>query len=130
MAGEPNNHMKTSFLLSLVTTLALPLAPSAWAAHPAPPAVAPTVFADSDDEHEEGPSEAVIRKLGAMMPEQKFTRGATTKSDGKYAPKDAPVYEVTITDAEGKSQLKLFFFKGDSSKWSVFDEAGNVMHET
>jgi hypothetical protein len=95
------------------------------------PSRSPRLFAEESEEKEsEGPPESVIKKLGAMSPDQKFERGEEIKSDGKHAPKDAPVYPVEIKDAEGKSVLKLFFFKGENGKWSVYDEAGNVMHET
>jgi hypothetical protein len=125
--------MKTSFLLVFVTSFALPSAPALFAEHPASSLSAPVagVFAESEEEeHDAGPPDDVVRKLGAMSADQKFNRGTATESDGKVAPKATTVYPVDITDAEGKSVLKLFFFKGDSGKWSVFDEAGNVMHET
>jgi hypothetical protein len=88
------------------------------------------LFAEESEEHEEGPPEAVIRKLAAMVPEQTFERGEPTKSDGKVAPKDATVYPVQIKNAEGQTVLRAYFFKGENGKWSIFDESGNVMHET
>lgn len=90
----------------------------------------PHLFAEESDEHEEGPSEVVIRKLAAMMPDQTFKRDGTKESDGKIAPKDATLYIVDINDKDGKLLFKTFFFKGENGKWSLFDEAGNVMHET
>jgi hypothetical protein len=104
-------------------------APWASARHAAATSHSPQLFAESEDE-DEGPPEAIIRKLGAMSADQKFERGEEIKSDGKHAPKDTPVYPVQINDAEGKPMLKLFYFKGENGKWSVYDEAGNVMHET
>ena len=33
-------------------------------------------------------------------------------------------------NAEGQTVLRAYFFKGENGKWSIFDESGNVMHET
>jgi molybdopterin converting factor small subunit len=87
------------------------------------------VFAEESDKSDAAPSEAVIRKLGAMMPEQKFKREETTVSDGKIAPKDAVIYPVSLQNADGSPLMKLFFFK-EGELWAVFDEAGQVMRET
>jgi hypothetical protein len=95
-------------------------------------AVLLSLFATSHvfgEESDAGPSEAVIRKLGAMMPEQKFKREETTVSDGKIAPKDATIYPVQLLNADGTPLFKAFFFK-DGELWAVFDEAGQVMRET
>ena len=122
--------MKTRLLPTLIIAAALCPASQSFAKHSTSPSRLPQLFAEESEENEEGPPDAVIRKLGAMSPDQKFKRGEEIKSDGKHAPKDTSVYPVDITDAEGKTVLKLFFFKGDNGKWSVYDEAGNVMHET
>jgi hypothetical protein len=82
-----------------------------------------------EEKTEGGPPEAVIRKLGAMMPEQKFKREETTVSDGKIAPKDATVYPVSLQNADGSPLMKVFFFK-EGELWAIFDEAGQVMRET
>ena len=82
-----------------------------------------------DEKSEAGPSEAVIRKLAAMMPDQKFTREDTTVSDGKIAPKDAVIYPVQVLNADGSNLMKVFFFK-EGELWAIFDEAGQVMRET
>jgi hypothetical protein len=82
-----------------------------------------------EEKTEGGPPETAIRKLGAMMPEQKFKREETTVSDGKIAPKDAVIYPVTLQNADGSPLMKVFFFK-EGELWAVFDEAGQVMRET
>jgi hypothetical protein len=76
-----------------------------------------------------GPSEAVIRKLAAMMPDQTFKREAVTTSDGKIAPKSAPVYPVQVMNADSTPLMKVFFFQ-EGELWAIFDEAGQVMRET
>jgi len=82
-----------------------------------------------DEKTEGGPPDAIIRKLGAMMSEQKLKREETTVSDGKVAPKDAVIYPVALQNADGSPLMKLFFFK-EGDLWAVFDEAGQVMRET
>jgi hypothetical protein len=82
-----------------------------------------------EEKSDAGPSEAVIRKLGAMMPEQTFKREATTPSDGKIAPKDAVIYPVQLLNADSSPLMKVFFFK-EGELWAIFDEAGQVMRET
>ena len=82
-----------------------------------------------EEKTDAGPPEAVIRKLGAMMPEQKFKREETTVSDGKIAPKDAVIYPVALQNADGSPLMKVFFFK-EGDLWAIFDEAGQVMRET
>lgn len=82
-----------------------------------------------EEKTEGGPSEAVIRKLGAMMPDQKFKREETTVSDGKIAPKDATIYPVQLQNADGTPLMKVFFFQ-EGELWAIFDEAGQVMRET
>jgi len=84
------------------------------------------VFAE---ESEDGPPEAIVRKLGAMMPEQTFKREATTVSDGKIAPKGATIYPVQLLNADSSLLMKVFFFK-EGDLWAIFDEAGQVMRET
>jgi hypothetical protein len=87
------------------------------------------VFGEESDKSDAAPSEAVIRKLGAMMPEQKFKREETTVSDGKIAPKDSVIYPVQLMNADGSPLMKVFFFK-EGDLWAIFDEAGQVMRET
>jgi hypothetical protein len=82
-----------------------------------------------EEKTDAGPPEAIIRKLGAMMPEQKFNREETTVSDGKIAPKDAVIYPVSLQNADGSPLMKVFFFK-EGELWAIFDEAGQVMRET
>ena len=87
------------------------------------------VFGGDEEESDAGPPEAVIRKLGAMMPDQKFKREETTVSDGKIAPKDAMIYPVQLQNADGSPLMKVFFFQ-EGELWAIFDEAGQVMRET
>jgi hypothetical protein len=82
-----------------------------------------------EEKTDAGPSEATIRKLGAMMPEQKFKREEPTVSDGKIAPKDATIYPVALQNADGSPLMKVFFFK-EGELWAIYDEAGQVMRET
>lgn len=82
-----------------------------------------------EEEKSDGPPEAIIRKLGAMMPEQTFKREETTVSDGKIAPKDATIYPVQLMNADGSPLMKTFFFK-EGELWAIFDEAGQVFRET
>ncbi|HEV2841751.1 MAG TPA: hypothetical protein VGW39_10530 [Chthoniobacterales bacterium] len=82
-----------------------------------------------DETSEAGPPEAIIRKLGAMMPEQTFKREATTVSDGKIAPKDATIYPIQLMNADGSPLMKAFFFQ-EGELWAIFDEAGQVFRET
>lgn len=86
------------------------------------------VFAE-EEKSDATPPEAIIRKLGAMMPDQKFKREATTVSDGKIAPKDSTVYPVQLMNADGSPLMRLFFFQ-EGELWAVYDEAGQVMRET
>jgi hypothetical protein len=122
--------MRKHLIITLVVAIALPGGSQLFARHSTSPSRLPNLFAEESEEHEEGPPEAVIRKLAAMVPEQTFERGEPTKSDGKVAPKDTTVYPVQIKNAEGQTVLRASFFKGENGKWSIFDEAGNVMHET
>jgi hypothetical protein len=122
--------MRKYLVITIIVTVGLMSGSQLFAKHWRSVSRLPHLFAEESEESEEGPTEAVIKKLGAMSPDQKFERGEEIKSDGKHAPKDTPVYPVDIKNAEGKSVLKLFFFKGENGKWSVYDEAGNVMHET
>ncbi len=82
-----------------------------------------------EEKIEDTPPEATIRKLGAMMPEQKFKREETTVSDGKIAPKGATIYPIQLQNADGSPLMKVFFFK-EGELWAIFDEAGQVMRET
>lgn len=122
--------MKTQLLATLIVAAAVCTASQSFAKHSVSPSRLPHLFAEESEETEEGPPEAVIRKLAAMVPEQTFERGEPTKSDGKIAPKDTTVYPVQIKNAEGQTVLRAHFFKGENGKWSIFDESGNVMHET
>ena len=121
--------MKNQFLVAVVIA-ALCGSSQLYGKHCSPASRLPQLFTEESEEHDEGPPEAVIRKLAAMVPEQTFERGESTKSDGKVAPKDTTVYLVQIKNAEGQTVLRAYFLKGDNSKWSIFDESGNVMHET
>ena|ERR1051326_7334727 len=122
--------MKNHILLTLIVAAPLCAASPSFAKHSTSPSRLPRLFAEESEESEEGPPEAVIRKLAAMVPEQTFERGEPTKSDGKVAPKDTTVYPVQIKNAEGQTVLRASFFKRENGKWSIFDESGNVMHET
>jgi hypothetical protein len=82
-----------------------------------------------EEKSDAGPPEAIIRKLGAMMPEQTFKREATTVSDGKIAPKDATIYPIQLMNADGSPLMKAFFFQ-EGELWAIFDEAGQVFRET
>jgi hypothetical protein len=121
--------MKTPLLITVTVIAALCGGSQLFAKHSSSTSRM-RVFVEESEESEEGPPEAVIRKLAAMVPEQKFERGEPTKSDGKVAPKDTTVYPVQIKNAEGQTVLRAYFFKGENGKWSIFDESGNVMHET
>lgn len=122
--------MKTHPLIALIVAAALCSGSQLFGKHSSPASRLPQLFTEESEEHEEGPPEDVIKKLAAMSPEQKFERGEPTKSDGKVAPKDTTVYPVQIKNAEGQTVLRAYFFKGENGKWSIFDESGNVMHET
>ena len=82
-----------------------------------------------EEEKSDGPPEATIRKLAAMMPEQTFKREATTVSDGKIAPNGAVIYPVQLLNADGSPLMKTFFFK-EAELWTIFDEADQVFRET
>jgi hypothetical protein len=86
-------------------------------------------FGEEDKSDDDGPPEAIIRKLAAMMPEQTFKREATTVSDGKIAPKDAVIYPIQLLNADGSPLMKAFFFK-EGELWAIYDEAGQVFRET
>lgn len=122
--------MKNQFLVAVVVIAALSSGAQLFGKHSAPTSRLPHLFTEESDENDEGPPEPVIRKLAAMVPEQTFERGEPIKSDGKVAPKDTTVYPVQIKNAEGQTVLRASFFKGDNGKWSIFDESGNVMHES
>jgi hypothetical protein len=86
----------------------------------------PTVFAAEDTKSAEGPSEEVIRKLAAMMPDQTFKRGEKTVSKGGAAPEGTTVYPVQILNADGKLAFDANFFQEANGKWALFDNFGNV----
>ena len=122
--------MKSPLLITIVIGASLISGAQLFAKHFTPCPSGQRLFTEESEESDEGPPEAVIRKLAAMVPEQTFERGEPIKSDGKVAPKDTTVYPVQIKNAEGQTVLRASFFKGDNGKWSIFDESGNVMHET
>ena len=62
----------------------------------------PALFAAEDTKSDEGPSEEVIRKVAAMMPDQTFKRGEKTTSKGGAAPEGTTVYPVQILNADGE----------------------------
>ena len=79
----------------------------------------------------EAPTDALIRKLGAMTPDQTFKRGEPAPSKGGAAPEGTMVYPVQILGADGKLLFDANFFKDPKDgKWAVYDSAGNVMHST
>jgi hypothetical protein len=122
--------MKTHLFGTLFIATALCTSSQSFAARSASPAsIGPRVFAESESESEDGPPEAVIRKLAAMMADQTIKRNGTKESDGKIAPKDATVYDVDINNADGKLAFKAFLFKAENGKWTLFDEAGHTVKE-
>lgn len=110
---------------------ALLIAPQFSRAHSsasAPPLPAP--FADEENKADDGPPEAVIRKLAAMMPDQKFKRGEKTTSKGGAAPEGTTVYPVQIQNADGSVAFDANFFLEANGKWALFDNFGNVARMT
>ena len=93
------------------------------------PALPPSVFAEDESKKDEEPSEELIRKLAAMMPEQKFKRGEKQISRGGRAPEGTTVYPVQILNADGSVAFDANFFKEASGKWALFDNSGNVARE-
>jgi hypothetical protein len=89
-------------------------------------AQSPAVFAAEDTKSDEGPSEAIIRKLAAMMPDQTFKRGEKQISKGGTAPEGTTVYPVQILNADGKLSFDANFFQEAGGKWALFDNFGNV----
>ena len=89
----------------------------------------PALFTDEESQEDEEPSEAVIRKLAAMMPEQTFKRGEKTTSKGGAAPEGTTVYPVKILNADGSLAFDANFFQEDG-KWALFDNHGNVARMT
>ena len=87
---------------------------------------APALLAADDTKSDEGPSEEIIRKLAAMMPDQTFKRGEKTTSKGGAAPEGTTVYPVQILNADGKLAFDANFFKEANGKWALFDNFGNV----
>jgi hypothetical protein len=86
----------------------------------------PVLLAAEDSKADEEPSEEVIRKLAAMMPDQTFKRGEKTTSKGGAAPEGTTVYPVQILNADGKLAFDANFFKEGNGKWALFDNFGNV----
>jgi len=86
----------------------------------------PALFAAEDTKSDEGPSEEIIRKLAAMMPDQTFKRGEKTVSKGGAAPEGTTVYPVQILNADGKLAFDANFFQEANGKWALFDNFGNV----
>ena len=94
------------------------------------PVRTPALFFDEESKEEDGePSEAVIRKLAAMMPEQTFKRAEKTTSKGGAAPEGTTVYPVKILNADGSLAFDANFFQEDG-KWALFDNHGNVARMT
>lgn len=86
----------------------------------------PDLFAAEENKSSEGPSEEVIRKLAAMMPDQTFKRGEKTISKGGAAPEGTTVYPVQILNADGKLAFDANFFQEAGGKWALFDNFGNI----
>lgn len=86
----------------------------------------PALFAAEDTKSGEGPSEEIIRKLAAMMPDQTFKRGEKQISKGGTAPEGTTVYPVQILNADGKLAFDANFFQEANGKWALFDNFGNV----
>jgi len=86
----------------------------------------PALFAAEDAKSDAGPSDEVIRKLAAMMPDQTFKRGEKTTSKGGAAPEGTTVYPVQILNADGKLAFDANFFQEANGKWALFDNFGNV----
>jgi hypothetical protein len=115
--------LKYAFLL-----VALSAGPSIYGSATAMPGTdrMPALFAAEDSKSGEGPSEEVIRKLAAMMPDQTFKRGEKTTSKGGAAPEGTTVYPVQILNADGKLAFDANFFQEANGKWALFDNFGNV----
>ena len=86
----------------------------------------PALFASEDTKPDGEPSEEIIRKLAAMMPDQTFKRGEKTTSKGGAAPEGTTVYPVQILNADGKLAFDANFFQEANGKWALFDDFGNV----
>jgi hypothetical protein len=86
----------------------------------------PILFAAEDTKSDAGPSEEIIRKLAAMMPDQTFKRGEKQISKGGTAPEGTTVYPVQILNADGKLAFDANFFQEAGGKWALFDNFGNV----
>src|SRR3954453_19092740 len=84
------------------------------------------VFAEEESADVDAPSEAVIRKLAAMMPDQTFKRGDKQTSKGGAAPEGTTIYPVKILNPDGTLAFDANFFKEASGKWALFDNFGNV----
>ena len=96
---------------------------------PLAPALSPSLFAEEETNADEGPSEELIRKLAAMMPEQKFKRSERQISKGGTAPEGTAVYPVQILNADDSVAFDANFFQEASGKWALFDNHGNVARE-
>ena len=86
----------------------------------------PPLLTGDESKSDDGPSEEVIRKLAAMMPDQTFKRGEKTTSKGGAAPEGTTVYPVQILNSDGKLAFDANFFQEANSKWALFDNFGNV----
>jgi hypothetical protein len=111
------------FALSVVTPI-LGARPSAFVQARSP------LLAAEESKQEEGPSEAVIPKLAAMMSEQTFKRGEKQISKGGAAPEGTTVYPMQILNNDGTVAFDANFFQEASGKWALFDNFGNVAHLT
>ena len=120
--------MKNKYLVNCLLITTLLSASHSFAGPPSSfaPARAPLVLAAEDSTEDEKPSEAVIRKLAAMMPDQTFKRGEKTTSKGGTAPEGTTVYPIQILNADGSVAFDANFFQDASGKWALFDNFGNV----
>jgi hypothetical protein len=119
--------MKKQYSVNCFLVFALLAGTNLSAAQPSSlsPVRLPAVLA-AEESKDEGPSEEVIRKLAAMMPEQKFKRGEKTTSKGGAAPEGTTVYPVQILNADGTLAFDANFFQEANGKWALFDNFGNV----
>lgn len=123
--------MKNKYSVTCLVFLALLVGPqlSGMQLISRSPARTPAVLAAEESKSDEGPSEALIRKLAAMMPDQTFKRGEKQISKGGTAPEGTTVFPVQILNADGKLAFDANFFLEASGKWALFDNFGNVARE-
>src|SRR4051812_42502206 len=122
--------MRKQLVIAALVAFPLGFTPQLFARQMPPSGSKMATYAEESSEDESGaPPEEIVRKLGAMTPDQKFKRGEPTESGGKVAPKGTKVYPIDILGADDKVLFKAFFFK-EGEKWGVFDEAGHVFKES